>query len=79
MRDLFLVIPAALSRQAKLMPRFLLTLDAATHCPRFLKPVHDWCDDSPVREGILSESSFALARDLTRRLVLLPHDLAQQK
>src|ERR1700747_1029002 len=43
-------------RQAKLMPRFLLTWAAATHCPRFLKPVHDCCADSPVRAEILPDS-----------------------
>jgi hypothetical protein len=46
----------ALLRQSKLMPRFLLTWAAATHCPRFLKPVQDCCADSPVRAEILSDS-----------------------
>src|SRR5579864_8846315 len=46
----------SLFRQAKLIPRFLLTWAAATHCPRFLKPEQDCCADCPVREAILSES-----------------------
>src|ERR1700745_3393952 len=46
----------ALFRQSKLMPRFLLTWAAATHCPRFLKPVQDCCADSPVSEAILPDS-----------------------
>src|SRR5579859_6954728 len=46
----------SLLRQSKLMPRFLLTWAAATHCPRFLNPAQDCCADSPVREEILSDS-----------------------
>src|ERR1700758_256158 len=46
----------SLLRQSKLMPRFLLTWAAATHCPRFLNPVQDCCADSPVRDEILSDS-----------------------
>src|ERR1700751_3433077 len=46
----------SLFRQSKLMPRFLLTWAAATHCPRFLKPGQDCCADSPVRAEILSDS-----------------------
>src|SRR5579864_7342406 len=45
----------SLFRQAKLIPRFLLTWAAATHCPRFLKPEQACCADSPVREPILLE------------------------
>ena len=46
----------SLFRQSKLMPRFLLTWAAATHCPRFLNPVQDCCADSPVNEEILPDS-----------------------
>src|SRR5262250_1717460 len=49
-------------RQSKLIPRFLLTCAAATHCPRFLKPAHASVADSPVSDEILSASFVFLFR-----------------
>src|SRR5260370_29524442 len=51
----------SLFRQPKLMPRFLLTWAAATHCPRFLKLEQACCADSPVNDAILSDSLVFLA------------------
>src|SRR5260370_23133210 len=54
---------------AKLMPRFLLTWAAATHCPRFLKLEHACGAYSPVNDAILLESLAFLASNLS---IVLP-------